>query len=266
MKRLIPVLFGASLGALIAPPVAAQATALPGVMYRLEDGSTFQRGCFGPCDCPVGSLVPLRGTFRLTPAGSDPLFAHYAVTNVDWTVAQLDGSTLAIAGAGTFKIGGEVAITEELSLDLDVGSDAVQQFDSGVVVPPVQFPLLDLTISIHGAYCYDTVIRVRARPFPKLDVERDMVAWDPDPPATLYDVVRGDLGALRATGGDYRVATDLCMASESSALSAPSALSPPAGGAYWFLLRARGGSYDAWDSMLAASRDAGIDAAAVSCP
>ena len=266
MRRLIPVLLAASASVLATQMVAAQASTFHSVDYRLDGGSIFQRGCFGPCGCPAGPILPIRGTFRLTPASADPLFEHYAVTNVDWTVSQPDGSTLSVVGSGTFKIGGEVAITEELSLDLVVGSDVVQHFDSGVVVAPVQFPLLDLTISIHGVYCYDTVIRVRARPFPRLDVGRDAIKWDPDPPATLYDVVRGDLGTLRARGGDYRVATEQCVANDLAALSVPFTLSPAAGDAYWFLLRTRGGSYDAWDSMLAAPRDAGIDAARGSCP
>jgi hypothetical protein len=266
MTRLIAALLGASLSALTAPPVIAQASTSPGVNYRLDDGSTFQRGCFDPCACPAGPILPIQGTFRLTPTSSDPLFDHYAVTNVEWMVRQPDGSTLSVAGSGTFKIGGEVAITEELSLDLVVGSEAVQHFDSGVVAPPVQFPLLDLTISIHGMYCYDTVIRVRARPFPRLDVERDAIAWDSDPPATFYDVVRGDLGTLRVTGGNYRVATEQCVTNDRAALSVPFTLSPAAGDGYWFLLRTKGGSYDAWDSMLAASRDLGINAARGSCP
>ena len=110
-------------------------------IIRLDSGAIFQRGCFPPCDCPFLEAAPVRGTLRLTPSGSDPLFEHYGVTDVDWTVSQPDGSTLSIVGSGTFKIGGEVAITEELSLDLVVGSDVVQHFDSGIVVPSVQFPL-----------------------------------------------------------------------------------------------------------------------------
>jgi hypothetical protein len=266
MRQLIPVLIAASLSALVTQPAAAQATTLPGVDYRLDDGSTFQRGCFGPCACPVGAIVPVRGTFRLAPSGTDPLFARYAVTNVDWTVSQPGATAIPIVGSGTFKIGGEVAVTEELSLDLVVGSDAAQHFDSGMVVPSVQFPLLDLTISIDGAYCYDTVIRVRARPFPRLHVGPDLIRWDPDPPATFYDVVRGDLGLLKRTAGDYREATESCVANDLAALSVPFTLVPGVGDGYWILLRTKGGSYDAWDSMLAAPRDPGIDAATGSCP
>jgi hypothetical protein len=266
MTRLTAALLGASLSSLIAPPVAAQASALRGVNYRLDDGATFQRGCCCACDCAPGAIVPIRGTFRLTLSGSDPLFEYYAVTNVAWTVFQPDGTTLPIVGSGTFKIGGEVAITEELSLDLIAGSEPVQHFDSGIIVPPVQFPLLDVTISIPGAICFDTVMKVLARPFPKIDVDRDAIGWDPDPPATLYDMVSGDLGTLRDTGGNYQTATEQCVANDVASDSVPFTFSPAPGSGYWFLLRTKGGSYDAWDSRLAAPRDAGINAAPAWCP
>ena len=265
MTRLTSILLGASLSALLTPPVASQTSAPPGGNYRLDEGSTFERGCFAPCACPGGPRLPIRGTFRLTPSGSDPLFEYYAVTNVDWTVFQPDGMTLSIVGSGTFEIGGEVAIAEELSLDLLVGSDSVQHFDSGIVVPQVPFPRVDLTISIHGVFCHDTVIQVLARPFPQLAVERDVIRWDPDPPAAFYEVVRGDLGSLRVSGGDYRAATEECVVNDLAVNSIPFQLSPAPGAAAWFLLRGKRGSYDAWDSMLAAPRDAGIDAAPASC-
>jgi hypothetical protein len=209
--------------------------------------------------------APVRGTFRLSPSSVDPQFAHYDVTQVDWNVHRSDGSVLAVMGSGTFKIGGEVAVQEQLALDLVVGSDPKQHFDSGLVVPTVPFPLIDLKISIHGEYCFDTVFRVHARPVPRLEVDRGDVRWDPDPPASRYDVVGGDLNRLRATSGDFRVATDECVAYDSSAESVAFTDTPAPGGAYWFLERVDGGSYDAWDATIATSRDAGIDASPVSC-
>jgi hypothetical protein len=265
MTRSICVVLVASLPALMAPPVAAQASAPTTVHYRLDDDATFQRGCFAPCMCPVMEQGVVSGKFRLTPTGSDPLFQYYAVTNVDWRVSLPSGAVLPIQGGGTFKIGGEFAIQEQLSLDLVVGTDPVQHFDSGLVAPSVPFPLMDLTISINGAYCHDTVIQVRARPFPKLAVEHDAIAWDPDPPATAFEVVRGDLGTLRSSGGAYQAAVDECVADDMSADTVPFQLSPAPGHAYWFLVRTEGGSYDAWDLTPAAPRDPGIDASPVSC-
>src|SRR5882672_6878222 len=237
MRRLIHVALVASLPALMAPPAAAQTSAPPDFHYRLDDGATFQRGCFAPCACPVMEQGAVKGKFRLTPSSSDPLFQYYAVTDVEWKALLPNGTLLPIRGSGTFKIGGEFAIQEQLSLDLIVGDDPVQHFDSGVVAPRVSFPILDLTISIHGVYCFDTVIQVRARPFPEIAVGRDAVGWDPDPPATLYEAVRGNLATLRTTGGDYGAATEECLADDVSEVSVPFPLSPAPGEVYWFLVR-----------------------------
>jgi len=126
--------------------------------------------------------------------------------------------------------------------------------------------VLDLTISLHGVYCFDTVFHVRARPMPRLAVDCGEVRWDPDSAPARYDLVRGDLETLRETGGDYQVATDECVASGVTAESIPYSVSPAPGGAYWFLQRTVGDSYDAYDTALAEPRDAGIDGSPVSCP
>jgi len=266
MTRLVQVVVVASLASVMAPRVTAQVSHPRGVHYRLDDDATFQRGCFDPCACPMFERASVKGTFRLTPSGADPRFQYYAVDDVSFKVAQPDGSVLPIQGSGTFKIGGEFAIQEELSLDLVVGDDAVQHFDSGVVVSPVPFPRLDLTISIHGVFCFDTVIEVRAQPSPRLAVERYDLEWDPETAAAGYEVVRGDLGTLRATGGDYRAVTEECVANALADDWVPFPAAPVPGEAWWFLVRTEGGSYDAWESMLVAPRDAGIVAGSSSCP
>ena len=69
-------------------------------LYRLNQGSTYEQGCFGPCLCPVLIDAPVKGTFALTPAGSDGLFNTYAVTDVNWVV-PIDGSDTIVSGSGT---------------------------------------------------------------------------------------------------------------------------------------------------------------------
>ena len=139
------------------------------VIYRLDKGSTYQYGCFAPCECPLLEEVSVRGTFVLTPAGSDPLFSHYKVTDVNWTVS-LGDPQLRITGSGIYKIGGEVALQQQLELDLKVGNEETQHFDSGLVTGPAPFPVINVTISIHGQYCFDTVIRVNASPVPATEI------------------------------------------------------------------------------------------------
>jgi len=98
------------------------------------------------------------------------------------------------------------------------------------------------------------------------DVE---VSWAPTPGATAYDVVRGDLGKLRATGGDFSVATVECVAEKELGTSTVHAGSPGPGEGHWFLTRAAncgGGTYDSGGAQQAAPRDAGIEGSGAACP
>src|SRR5262249_21998366 len=125
----------------IALPVAAASLALAGLgwaqtpttdLYSLDTGSDFAWGCFEPCLCPVLVRQPVIGTFELTKVASDPLFDNYVVTNVQW---KLPSSTtpVNVVGSGKFRRGGEVAIEEQLTLDLSIDGKEPQHFDSGLV-------------------------------------------------------------------------------------------------------------------------------------
>ncbi len=142
-----------------------QSTAPPPVVYELMKESSYVSGCFPPCACPITAEQPIRGTFTLARAGSDPLFTTYAVSDIRWMVMQGD-VLLPIAGSGTYRVGGEVAITHQLTLDLRIGDKPPQRFDSGLVPGGGEFPEIHIVISIHGMYCDDVVIRVHARPQP----------------------------------------------------------------------------------------------------
>jgi hypothetical protein len=136
------------------------------VLYQLNPESSFQQGCFPPCLCPVMIAVPVKGTFVLTPTGVDPLFSHYAVTDVNWSV-PISGSNMVVTGSGTYKIGGEFALQQQLSLDLQLGGAKVEHFDSGLVAGPAPFPKIQATISMNGLVCFDTVFYVSAAPGPE---------------------------------------------------------------------------------------------------
>jgi len=140
----------------------ARAAAAPTV-YRLEPGTTFQQGCFPPCLCPLLQEVSVRGTFNLTPAGFDGLFNTYAITDVSWIVSIGSGN-LRITGSGTYRVGGEVALLHRMELDLKVGEQPSQHFDSGLIPGGSGFPKIQTTISMNRQYCYDRVIVVNAAP------------------------------------------------------------------------------------------------------
>jgi hypothetical protein len=134
-------------------------------IYRLNPVSSFQQGCFPPCLCPIRLGDGVRGTLVLAASGFDGLFNNYTVTDVNWTVT-LGDQELRVTGSGTHKVGGEFAVEQQLSLDLQVGDDPVQHFDSGLVPGGGQFPDISVTISIHGQVCFDTVVVVDASPVP----------------------------------------------------------------------------------------------------
>ncbi|OLE67625.1 MAG: hypothetical protein AUG09_01515 [Acidobacteria bacterium 13_1_20CM_2_68_7] len=161
---LLLLIAGATLAAGTGTAGAQTATTTQAV-YRLSKDSDYQQGCFAPCMCPVMISSGVTGTFILTPAGFDGLFTTYAVTEVNWIVS-LNGTDTFVTGSGTYKVGGEFALQQELALDLQVGDGAVQHFDSGLTGATAPFPDIDLTISVNKQTCFDTVFRVSASPVP----------------------------------------------------------------------------------------------------
>jgi hypothetical protein len=135
------------------------------ILYRLDKGSNYEQGCFGPCACPVLVSTPAAGTFVLTPAGFDGLFNNFKVTDINWIVS-INGADTFVTGSGTYKVGGEFAVQQELVLDLKVGDGAVQHFDSGLVGSTVPYPGIDVTVSVNGMTCFDTVFHVVTSPVP----------------------------------------------------------------------------------------------------
>jgi hypothetical protein len=152
--------------AALTDPADAQ-LATNAVLYELHKGSSFQQGCFPPCLCPVMVSAPVNGTFLLIPVGFDGLFYTYAVTNVAWSV-PFAGSNMVVTGSGSYKIGGEVALQQELSLDLQMGGGTGERFDSGLVGELAPFPEINVIISTNHQVCFDTVFNLDASPAPTL--------------------------------------------------------------------------------------------------
>jgi len=212
--------------------------------------------------------TPLGGTFQLIPTLLGGSYDEYDVRNVRWK-AVLAGAPKWITGSGTYMRGGSGPVPSQiLELDLVVGNDPPQHFSSGPfrTAANPDFPRIVISISIHGEFCFDTVLRLDARPARRLHVEPDELSWDPEPETATYDVVMGDLGSLVESGGGFEVATDACVASRLAEASIPSGADPVAGRAFWFLVRPEGGSYDDGDVGQVGTADAGIAASAAGCP
>lgn len=101
-----------------------------------------------------------------------------------------------------------------------------------------------------------------------LRVAASDVTWDAVPGAAGYDVLRGDLALLHASGGDFAAATTACEADDLPATRwSHGGVAPPA----WFLVRATApgmpaGSWDSGDPRQPRSREAGIAASPSACP
>ena len=73
-------------------------------------------------DCPVcgrpAIKEPLRGSFELRLTECNPLFSRYAVANLSFTAGS--ARTYTVKGGGTFQIGGEVALVQQMDLQVEI--------------------------------------------------------------------------------------------------------------------------------------------------
>jgi len=105
---------------------------------------------------------------------------------------------------------------------------------------------------------------------PVLQVEADHLAWSALAGAGAYDLVRGDLATLRATGGDFTASTLDCLAGGLGSAAYPFSANPSPGEGFWFLVRgincAGDGSYDSGAASQIGTRDSEIAGSAGACP
>ncbi|MBI4718418.1 MAG: hypothetical protein HY763_11475 [Planctomycetes bacterium] len=135
------------------------------IPYALAPGATFQRGCWDPCDCLLEQQRPMVGPFTLVRLSDNGLFQEFAVLNVQWQVLSPNGTTgMPVTGFGRYFVGGEFAVQQRMSLELVVGNEPPQHFDSGWVVGGGGFPAIDVLVSINNMVCFDTVLHVLANP------------------------------------------------------------------------------------------------------
>lgn len=161
MKVLAPAFVLLVALALVPISASAQTASSDVFTYKLEKDSRFDIGCFGLCECAVVTH-PIQGTFFLQHTGFDPLYDYYAINDVRWVVS--DANVYAeIRGSGTYKRGGEFALTHQLVLDLSVNGEPPKRFDSGMIVGGSQWPQIVIDISLHqNQACRDTLIHVDA--------------------------------------------------------------------------------------------------------
>ncbi len=100
--------------------------------------------------------------------------------------------------------------------------------------------------------------------------ETAVLGWGALPEATGYDVVRGDVGILLGTGGDFASSIQGCLANDLGESALVLSGSPAKGAGFFYLVRGINcggpGTYDSGDPAQVGSRDAEVDASTLSCP
>jgi len=121
-----------------------------------------------------------------------------------------------------------------------------------------------------GAVENSMTFMLNRTPQVNLAMENGGLSWSRVGTATGYDLVRGDLGALLASGGDFRVSTLECMADDLAGSALLDSAVPTAGSGFWYVARAvmpvGRGTYDSGSDSQVGSRDVEIDTSALSCP
>lgn len=143
---------------------SAQTTASRPVLYRLAPSSSYEEGCQEPCLCPISWSDDLFGTLLVTFDHSSPnWFDYYRVEQVNW-VLDFGGVARRITGNGEYRVGGPVALTQQLTLDLATDGGAPVHFDSGLVPGGGPVPSIAIAIAMNNFFCYDRVFSLDATP------------------------------------------------------------------------------------------------------
>jgi hypothetical protein len=97
----------------------------------------------------------------------------------------------------------------------------------------------------------------------------ERIAWEADPHAAGYDLIRGSVAALRSSHGDFSAATTACLANDTPLTWYDDPAAPLSGGS-WYLVRASSpggvGSYDDGSTSEIAPRDSAIALSPSACP
>lgn len=156
---------------LLGTPVSAQpASSASPQCYSLVDGSQITD------DCPVCDRLPivrnLRGSFQLRFVQQNPLFTTYAVEDMALTAGETNGPYYLVKGSGTYEFGGEVALRQELYLNLQIFNglrwDACQ-FTNASGAFSRAWPMVSISVDqTNGTMTQQYRLDINAAPFREL--------------------------------------------------------------------------------------------------
>lgn len=88
--------------------------------YTLVSGSELTDDC--PICDRIPIVLPLAGTFDLRLVDQDPLFTHYELTNIAFYAGTNPGAAYQVTGSGTYQTGGQVAVLQDMFLNLEISN------------------------------------------------------------------------------------------------------------------------------------------------
>jgi hypothetical protein len=116
--------------------------------YTLVEGSTITD------DCPICGrptiAFPLRGAFDLVLDNVGPLFTTYRLTNIQFYASPKSAPLYTVIGNGTYRVGGEVSVRQEMLLETEVCNSAPScravTFTNESSAVTLSFPLIEISL------------------------------------------------------------------------------------------------------------------------
>ena len=134
--------------------------------YRLAGDSTYQRGCFDPCDCPLEIPRQLHGDFTLVPVLEHGTYVEYAVPWARFVVPPVDNASeeIRLTGFGTYTlVQGFVGPAHQLDLRLRTSCGDAERFGNALMNTDPSFPSeIDIVVDKNNQICFDTVLSIYA--------------------------------------------------------------------------------------------------------
>jgi hypothetical protein len=137
------------------------------VPYRLRPGSTYQQGCWDPCDCLLEEERPLFGSFLLVPVLNMGTYAVYSLHSVRMhaPASNMLPEAHTLIGSGSYTlIQGFAGPIHGLDLLLRIDGGDPVVFDSGLHNTTATFPGFQIAVDMNDMVCFDIVLDLHAAP------------------------------------------------------------------------------------------------------
>ncbi|MHB8520109.1 MAG: hypothetical protein ACYDH9_05070 [Limisphaerales bacterium] len=113
--------------------------------YQLIEGSLLVDDCY----CGRATITyPLRGAFELVQTNQNPLYTYYTLQNIAWSAGSAT-TAYRLAGQGVFQIGGEVAVVQTMTLQVQLDNGFTNRtlvFTNDVSSVTRAWPNLDISL------------------------------------------------------------------------------------------------------------------------